>query len=175
MLEVAHLHIGHGARHGELLLLAEASHHNLFKSVGHVFLHLDVETCGGVFEKHLLCLEAHVAEDEGLILLHLNLVNTVDVGDGTQSGLILNGNGGTDQRLAFGVGDGTCHFHNVLCHSSNSNAEHDNKHKQIFFHSLDSLYFVVCSTFSFEAPSDCSDSSASSEMVRILRPTVSRI
>ena len=107
MLEVAHLHIGHGARHGELLLSTHGRNHHVVECVGLVLLQLDVDDTLVALEHHLLCGESHIGEHECLVFLCLDFVLTIDVGDSTQAGNVLYGDAGSYERLARGIGDST--------------------------------------------------------------------
>ena len=100
MLQVVHLDIGHGTRDGQFLLRAHTGDDDLVDGVLDVLLELDVDDGLVALDEHLLRLVSDIGEDEGAILLDLDLIVAVVVGDGAEALGVLDDDGAADDGLA---------------------------------------------------------------------------
>ena len=124
VLQVVHLDVAHSTRHGELLLCAHTGDDHFVNGILDVFLQLDVDDSLVALDEHLLRLVADVGEDERAVLLHLNLIVTVVVGNGAKALGVLHDDGAADDGLARCVGDASGDVDLVLRHGRQCRTQH---------------------------------------------------
>ena len=113
VLQVGHLHGGDGTSDSQLLLRTHTRDHHLVDGILYVLLHGDVYR-GLVLDENLLSFHADIREDECLVLVHLDFVFTVVVGDGTQSLRVFHNNAGTYDGFTSLVNNPSCDVHFFL-------------------------------------------------------------
>ena len=107
--------IGNGSCNGEFLLCAKTRDDNLVDGVEFLLCHLYVDNPSVAFNQHAYGFVAQVREHQRLVLLHLDGVFTVDVGDGTQSLGIFHGDANANKGFSCGVGYCSRYFQLFLC------------------------------------------------------------